>query len=71
VTAGIDDGGDADFGPDFREPLTVLLDALDDEAELTLLGRWLTRITPRRLRIIWASWPRLCAHIWRRTAVRL
>ncbi|HEX4428626.1 MAG TPA: sulfotransferase [Frankiaceae bacterium] len=43
VSAGIDDGGDADFGPGFREPLTVLLDALDAEADLTLLGRWLTR----------------------------
>ncbi len=43
TSAGMDDGGDADFGTDFREPLTVLLDALDTEADLTLLGRWLTR----------------------------
>ena len=44
TSLGIDDGGDADFGgDDFREPLTVLLDALDTEADLTLHGRWLTR----------------------------
>ncbi len=44
TSAGIDDGGDADFGgDDFREPLSVLLDVLDAEADLTLLGRWLTR----------------------------
>lgn len=41
--AGIDDGGDGDFGTDFREPLEVLLPALAHEAELTVLGRWLTR----------------------------
>jgi hypothetical protein len=41
--AGIDDGGDADFGGDFREPLEVLLPALENEADLTVLGRWLTR----------------------------
>ncbi len=41
---GIDDGGDADFGPgDFREPLGILLPALEQEAGLTVLGRWLTR----------------------------
>ena len=34
----------ADFGDDgFVEPLDVLLPALEDEAELTILGRWLTR----------------------------
>jgi hypothetical protein len=44
AAAGIDDGGDADFGPgDFREPLAVLLPALESEARLTVLGRWLTR----------------------------
>jgi hypothetical protein len=44
TSLGIDDGGDADFGgDDFREPLSVLLGALDTEADLTLLGRWLTR----------------------------
>jgi hypothetical protein len=44
AAAGIDDGGDADFGPgDFREPLEVLLPALESEAQLTVLGRWLTR----------------------------
>jgi hypothetical protein len=33
-----------DFGDDaFHEPLAVLLPALEDEAELTVLGRWLTR----------------------------
>ncbi len=42
--AGIDDGGDADFGTvDFREPLEILLPDLEAEAELTVLGRWLTR----------------------------
>jgi hypothetical protein len=44
------DGGDiADFalgrpdGDDFLEPLAVLLPALEDEAELTVIGRWITR----------------------------
>ena len=33
-----------DFGDDdLREPLSVLLPALEHEAELTLLGRWITR----------------------------
>jgi hypothetical protein len=33
-----------DFGDDaFLEPLSVLLPALEGEAELTLLGRWITR----------------------------
>ena len=33
-----------DFGDDaFLEPLGILLAALDDEARLTILGRWLTR----------------------------
>jgi hypothetical protein len=33
-----------DFGSDaFLEPLSVLLPALETEAELTLLGRWITR----------------------------
>jgi hypothetical protein len=43
AVAGIDDGGERDFGPDFREPLEILLPALENEAELTVLGRWLTR----------------------------
>jgi len=42
-------GGIADFGlgrpdgDDFLEPLAVLLPALEDEAELTVIGRWITR----------------------------
>jgi hypothetical protein len=42
-------GGVADFGlgrpdgDDFLEPLAVLLPALDAEAELTVIGRWITR----------------------------
>ena len=36
--------GLSDFGrEDFLEPLDVLLPALEDEAELTVIGRWLTR----------------------------
>ena len=38
------DGGVADFGSDdFLEPLAVLLPALEHEAELTVIGRWMTR----------------------------
>jgi Sulfotransferase family len=38
------DGGIADFGDDhFLEPLDVLVPALEEEAQLTLLGRWITR----------------------------
>src|SRR5699024_6834705 len=38
------DEGLAAFGDDrFLEPLEILLPALEDEAELTVLGRWLTR----------------------------
>ena len=36
---GIDGFGDDDF----LEPLSVLLPALESEAELTVLGRWITR----------------------------
>jgi len=42
-------GGVADFGlgrpdgDDFLEPLAVLLPALEEEAELTVIGRWITR----------------------------
>jgi Sulfotransferase family len=45
ASAGIDDGGDADFGEvgDFRPALEILLPALENEAELSVLGRWLTR----------------------------
>jgi hypothetical protein len=36
--------GLTDFGGGgFLEPLTILLRALEDEAELTILGRWMTR----------------------------
>ena len=41
---GLADGGMADFGgDDFLEPLDVLLPALEEEAELTVIGRWITR----------------------------
>lgn len=42
---GIDDGGDADFGgtDNFREPLEILLPALENEAQLSVLGRFLAR----------------------------
>ncbi len=41
---GVADGGTADFGgDDFLEPLDVLLPALDGEADLTVIGRWMTR----------------------------
>jgi hypothetical protein len=41
---GVADGGMADFGgDDFLEPLDVLLPALEHEAELTVIGRWMTR----------------------------
>jgi hypothetical protein len=34
----------SDFGDDhFLEPLDVLVTALEDEAQLTVLGRWITR----------------------------
>jgi hypothetical protein len=41
---GIEGRGVDGFGDDrFLQPLDVLLPALEDEAELTLLGRWITR----------------------------
>jgi hypothetical protein len=46
---GFADGGIADFavtrsaGDDFLEPLDVLLPALEEEAALTVIGRWITR----------------------------
>lgn len=44
TTLGLADGGITDFGSDdFLEPLDVLLPALEDEAELTVIGRWMTR----------------------------
>ena len=44
ATLGVPDGGVADFGSDdFLEPLAVLLPALEHEAELTVMGRWMTR----------------------------
>ncbi|TMK61648.1 MAG: sulfotransferase [Actinobacteria bacterium] len=44
ATLGIDGRGADGFGDDgFLEPLAVLLPALGDEAELSLLGRWITR----------------------------
>ena len=47
-----DDGGMADFGgDDFLEPLDVLLPALEDEAELTVIGRWITRRFLLRFRL--------------------
>ena len=44
ATLGIVNGGSADFGDDdFIEPLDVLVRAFEDEADLTVLGRWITR----------------------------
>jgi hypothetical protein len=44
ATFGLADGGIGDFGSDdFLEPLDVLLPALEREAELTVMGRWMTR----------------------------
>lgn len=44
ASLGMSDGGAADFGDDaFIEPLDVLVRAFEDEANLTLLGRWITR----------------------------
>src|ERR1700704_1890364 len=44
ATFGLPDGGTRDFGgDDFLEPLDVLLPALEDEAALTVMGRWMTR----------------------------
>jgi len=44
ATGGVDDTGMAVFGSDdFLEPLDVLLPALEHEAELTVIGRWMTR----------------------------
>lgn len=41
---GMANGGIADFGDEgFVEPLDILLPALEEEAELTLVGRWVTR----------------------------
>jgi hypothetical protein len=41
---GVPDGGIADFGDDaFVEPLDVLVRGFEEEAELTVLGRWITR----------------------------
>jgi len=46
---GVHDGGVADFchpaldGDSFLEPLDRVLEALEEEAELNLVGRWLTR----------------------------
>jgi hypothetical protein len=48
---GMSDGGIPDFtaagvpalADDFLEPLAVLLPALEEEAELTVIGRWITR----------------------------
>jgi hypothetical protein len=44
ATFGLADGGVSDFGSDdFLEPLDVLLPALEEEADLTVMGRWMTR----------------------------
>lgn len=44
ATFGLADRGIADFGSDdFLEPLDVLLPALEEEADLTVMGRWMTR----------------------------
>jgi 8-oxo-dGTP pyrophosphatase MutT (NUDIX family) len=50
---GLADGGLADFGDDgFVEPLDVLLRALEEEAGLTLTGRWLARQQLMRLLVV-------------------
>jgi hypothetical protein len=52
----IDGRGVDGFGDDgFLEPLDVLLPALDEEAELTLLGRWITRRFLLRLLVVRAQ----------------
>jgi len=44
ASLGISNSGSADFGDDsFIEPLDVLVRAFEDEAQLTILGRWITR----------------------------
>ncbi len=44
ATMGLDGRGADGFGDaGFLDPLAVLLSALEDEAELTMLGRWITR----------------------------
>ena len=44
ASSAIDGHGIDGFGDDdFLEPLAVLLPALEEEAELTVLGRWITR----------------------------
>ena len=44
ASLGISNSGSADFGDDsFIEPLDVLVRAFEDEAQLTTLGRWITR----------------------------
>jgi len=53
---GLDGHGVDGFGDDgFLEPLDVLLPALEDEAELTVLGRWITRRFLVRLLVVRAQ----------------
>jgi len=53
---GLDGHGVDGFGDDgFLEPLDVLLAALEDEAELTVLGRWITRRFLVRLLVVRAQ----------------
>jgi hypothetical protein len=53
---GLDGRGVDGFGDDgFLEPLDVLLPALEDEAELTVLGRWITRRFLVRLLVVRAQ----------------
>ena len=52
VRMGLDPGGLPDFGgADFLEPLDLFLDALAAEANLNLIGRWMTRRFLMRLLI--------------------
>ncbi len=56
ATLGIEGRGIDGFGDDgFLEPLDVLLPALEHEAELTLLGRWITRRFLLRLLVVRAQ----------------
>jgi hypothetical protein len=56
ATLGVDGRGVDGFGDDrFLEPLETLLPALEHEAELTVLGRWITRQFLLRLLVVRAQ----------------
>ena len=51
--AGVDGRGTARFGDDgFLEALDLLVRSLEDEADLTIVGRWMTRRFLRRLLLV-------------------